>query len=485
MARRLTLLTSERRRTWVYEVPLQYTHKMRNIVNNAHGALPVGEVRKFDLPVQASVLKLWLLELAVPLVPFNAYSDVKAIYPAVGAEQVDDDKRVAELSALLERLPKIHLAVLNAVLAHLITLTDTTSAGDDKADYYTKLGATLGPCVLRPAYDSPKTLEDRFPMLLFVDLLKHYERLLPSALEKKSKVEEERYAPKRQRTKMVDQRVSRSRMQGSQPDERQQQQLLKEEMGRKTGSRVVSAEPDEMPSQKDERPSLPVKDKSKGSMHSISLMDGAQQSDGAAELQAPTEAPQAEAVATAAASPSVQSAGIQSELDAEIAAAALQPIARTDSNDDAADQPFVDAAQEPASETYGAPTDALDEEEEDLDRPLYSATETNFSRVGSNVSAKRLQRASGVAAGSTSNQTGRPARGPRPMSVHAGGIPSAVSGSSPLSANSPTGSPLPAGSGGVRARAAMFEQRGDVSPSGAHAKGHRVTASTSDISTGK
>lgn len=78
----MTRNTAERRKTWIYDVPLQYTHRLRNMINSSASALPVGEMRKFDLPVIASTVKLWLLELAVAIVPSPMYNDVKGAYPS-------------------------------------------------------------------------------------------------------------------------------------------------------------------------------------------------------------------------------------------------------------------------------------------------------------------------------------------------------------------------------------------------------------------
>lgn len=162
----------------------------------------------------------------------------------VGADTVDHQARLEGLLGLLERVPKVHLLVLDALLSHLNDLiastedatkpsvgADTSKTVESDAEYISKLGATLGPCILRPAIESSKTLNDRFPAQLFVDLLKDYSSLLPPTLEKKAKVEEERYAPKRQRTKVIDQRVTRSTT--ATKDNKRNSDWLKEELEKK------------------------------------------------------------------------------------------------------------------------------------------------------------------------------------------------------------------------------------------------------------
>jgi hypothetical protein len=51
-----------RRAIWLYEVPLAATHHLRNIIND--GSVDYREVFvRYEIPIVASVLKLYLLEL--------------------------------------------------------------------------------------------------------------------------------------------------------------------------------------------------------------------------------------------------------------------------------------------------------------------------------------------------------------------------------------------------------------------------------------
>lgn len=51
-------LATEKRKTWIYEVPLPYTHRLRNLVNSSASPLPLDDIKKFDLPVVASAMKV-------------------------------------------------------------------------------------------------------------------------------------------------------------------------------------------------------------------------------------------------------------------------------------------------------------------------------------------------------------------------------------------------------------------------------------------
>lgn len=51
-----------RRAIWLYDVPLEATHQLRNALNNSKVDYRE-ELQNHDVPVVASVLKLYLLEL--------------------------------------------------------------------------------------------------------------------------------------------------------------------------------------------------------------------------------------------------------------------------------------------------------------------------------------------------------------------------------------------------------------------------------------
>ena len=51
-----------RRNIWTVDVPLQATHHLRNAINNGQ-LVPKDVLEKYDMPIVASALKLYLLEL--------------------------------------------------------------------------------------------------------------------------------------------------------------------------------------------------------------------------------------------------------------------------------------------------------------------------------------------------------------------------------------------------------------------------------------
>jgi hypothetical protein len=74
----------EQRRSWIYEVPLHETHALRNSINASRASLEeMGDiVDKFNVPVIAGVVKLYLLELNPPVLGWEGWEDARGVYPS-------------------------------------------------------------------------------------------------------------------------------------------------------------------------------------------------------------------------------------------------------------------------------------------------------------------------------------------------------------------------------------------------------------------
>ncbi|KAM0793656.1 hypothetical protein ACM66B_001087 [Microbotryomycetes sp. NB124-2] len=225
---------AEKRKIWLYETPLGAQHHLRQALNSASSKLEPAILSQYDLPVVASTIKLWLLELEVPPIIFTQYDEIKQLYPVrVGSEIVDvPAKAVAEH---LSRLPPIHLEasltsyspvvtpssdaiiyitvsqVLRLVIKHFSDLVSSTKTDEADDVYLQKLSLSLARCVIRPRYETAITLDDRFPALLFADLVRQFDVIFSSADQLKSG-RVERFKPRRQRTRPTDARLSRSSM---------------------------------------------------------------------------------------------------------------------------------------------------------------------------------------------------------------------------------------------------------------------------------
>ncbi|KAI0343232.1 hypothetical protein BDW22DRAFT_1407130 [Trametopsis cervina] len=209
---------AEKRKTWIYEVPLVAVHHLRETLNAvpANEEIPDDTLSKYDAPVLASAVKLWLLELDPPLGTYEGWDDIRKLYPTVGAakpeEQPTQQQRIQDLQGALQKLPRVHLLVLDTLVKHLKQLVTDTSGVDEPDDLFiNKLGLSLGRAILRPKVETKFSIQDRHPTLLFIDLVERYDEILPPTITKKKR-DSERKVPIRKRTRPMDMRMSRSRI---------------------------------------------------------------------------------------------------------------------------------------------------------------------------------------------------------------------------------------------------------------------------------
>jgi hypothetical protein len=75
--------SAERRKVWIYEVPLTAVHHLRETINSlpVDQPIPPHILAKFDAPVIASTLKLWALELNPPLASWEGWEEFRKLYP--------------------------------------------------------------------------------------------------------------------------------------------------------------------------------------------------------------------------------------------------------------------------------------------------------------------------------------------------------------------------------------------------------------------
>ncbi|GLB41896.1 putative protein with domain found in Dishevelled, Egl-10, and Pleckstrin (DEP) [Lyophyllum shimeji] len=209
----------EKRKSWIYEVPLSAVHHLREALNAVPPEQPILPelVAKYDSPVIASAIKLWILELDPPLALYEGWDDLRKLYPTVGSSAMkaegekSPEEHIQSLGAALQRLPRVHLYVLDAIVKHLKTLIDTTTVDESNEVYITKLALSVGRTIVRPKIESELSIQDRHPTLLFIDLLKNYDAILPPTISRKKR-ESERKVPIRKRTAPIDMRLSRSRI---------------------------------------------------------------------------------------------------------------------------------------------------------------------------------------------------------------------------------------------------------------------------------
>ncbi|EEH40560.1 rho-GTPase-activating protein [Paracoccidioides lutzii Pb01] len=160
-----------RRAIWLHEVPLAVTHHLRNALNNGkpftHDVL-----EKYEIPVVASVLKLYLLELPDSLVSSQVYEIVRTVYTT--ASEAPAEGRIKVLQSTLGQLRLNNIATLDAIITHFTRLIDLTSADET---YVTALAQNLAPCILRPRLENNLTMDERHSYRLLRDLFDHKDEI--------------------------------------------------------------------------------------------------------------------------------------------------------------------------------------------------------------------------------------------------------------------------------------------------------------------
>ncbi|OQE44245.1 hypothetical protein PENCOP_c002G08123 [Penicillium coprophilum] len=157
-----------RRMIWLTEVDLSTTHKLRHALNNSKADY-AAVLPQFEIPVIASVLRLYLLELPDSLVSSQVYEIVKTIYSTT-AHETTEEGRIKVLQSTLGQLRLVNIATLDAIMTHFTRLIDLTSADEE---YITLLAQAFSPCILRPRIESSLTMNERHSYRLIRDLFAH------------------------------------------------------------------------------------------------------------------------------------------------------------------------------------------------------------------------------------------------------------------------------------------------------------------------
>ncbi|KAM0721687.1 hypothetical protein Q7P37_002612 [Cladosporium fusiforme] len=157
-----------RRKIWLVDVPLGATHHLRGLLNTGK-PVPQALLDKYEVPIVASVLKLYLLELPDSLVSSHVYEIVKTIYSST-AQTASESARVQVIQSTLGQLRLANIATLDAIVSHFARLIELTNA--DEA-YVTQLTGILAPCILRPKQETGLSMTEKYNVRLLRDLLAH------------------------------------------------------------------------------------------------------------------------------------------------------------------------------------------------------------------------------------------------------------------------------------------------------------------------
>ena len=171
------------------DVPLAATHHLRNSINTGK-AIPREILERYEIPIVASVLKLYLLELpgtsarssfqlwhtkqiTDSLVSSQVYEIIKTIYSSPDSS-TSTETRISVLQNTLGQLRLANIATLDAITTHFTRLIELTSADEP---FVASLAQTLAPCILRPRTESSLTMHERHSYRLIRDLFDHKEEI--------------------------------------------------------------------------------------------------------------------------------------------------------------------------------------------------------------------------------------------------------------------------------------------------------------------
>ncbi|KAF2725436.1 hypothetical protein K431DRAFT_280801 [Polychaeton citri CBS 116435] len=195
-----------RRSIWLVDVPLAATHHLRNQINTG-SVLPPQLLEKYEIPIVASVLKLYLLELPDSLVSSHLYEIVKTVYTSTG-QTANDQARVQVIQSTLGQLRLANIATLDALTTHFTRLIELTSA-DDK--YISDLASALAPCILRPKTVTGISMGERYNYRLVRDLFAHKDAIF-GELKRQSSLTHTNSGASRQRAISTDESKRREHM---------------------------------------------------------------------------------------------------------------------------------------------------------------------------------------------------------------------------------------------------------------------------------
>jgi hypothetical protein len=162
----------KRQKLWIRNVPLRLTHALREELNTGK-AVDKQILAKYDHPIVASCLRLYLLELPDSLISCTLYDTLKAIYAAHGTEE-ETENRVTALSNALQQLRISNIATLDALMTHFVRLTLLTSADDS---YKQALAAHFALALHRPRQETALILQDKHRQRLLLDLLAYKQEI--------------------------------------------------------------------------------------------------------------------------------------------------------------------------------------------------------------------------------------------------------------------------------------------------------------------
>ncbi|KAL3240136.1 GTPase-activating protein RGD2 RNJ42_05179 [Nakaseomyces bracarensis] len=185
--------------TWISPVKLSATHQLRALLNkrqfrDENDIIEVLKSHNSEPSTVASIIKLYLLELPLPLIPKDLSDVLSELYlefpltfnnDALESDELqrtkeeNDKKRLAGLSNILSSLPKTHLATLDSITTHFYRLINILKMGENgevtSTSFTDAISQEFATCIIQAHTSEDNDLGYR----IFNDLLVHQNQIFP------------------------------------------------------------------------------------------------------------------------------------------------------------------------------------------------------------------------------------------------------------------------------------------------------------------
>ncbi|CAO3636223.1 unnamed protein product [Cunninghamella echinulata] len=181
----------EQSKIWIAPLPLDLIHKARNDLNFTMAPITQDMLKKYDIILLASVIRLYLLELPDCLVTFELYEPIKLLY---ANKNQDIDSHLISISKLMTTLPTVNYETLKSLLNHFQKLIDMT----DDTNLLQSLVYRFSHIIIRADTATSANKHDRHPHRFVRDLLEHFDILFSKEVDEGQAIHHNRQQQQKQ-----------------------------------------------------------------------------------------------------------------------------------------------------------------------------------------------------------------------------------------------------------------------------------------------
>ncbi|KAL0073052.1 Rho GTPase activation protein, partial [Phycomyces blakesleeanus] len=165
------LYDEEKNKAWTTQLPLDRVHAAREEVNHSPVAMTADYLRRYDVLLLASLIRLFLMEIPECLLTFELYEPFKLIYTNWTQ---DDESRLVSITKLLATLPTTNYYTLKTLMKHFHKLFKE-SDDEHNTELLDNLATTFGHILIRPQIETTIRIYDKHPQRLLRDLIKSFD----------------------------------------------------------------------------------------------------------------------------------------------------------------------------------------------------------------------------------------------------------------------------------------------------------------------